>query len=433
MLVEFSVENFRSFKEKQTLSLVASKDKAHEGNLIRGEKENLLKAAAVYGANASGKSNLVRAIRAASSLIKDSATKMNPGDRIARVVPFRLDPAWRDMPSSFEIVIEVKSVRYEYGFSVTSERVHDEWLTAYPKGRPQRWFERTLDPETGRSAWEFGRSLKGEAELLRERTRDNGLAFSTGANLNVPPFVELFLWFLEELSILGPPSLVSSLSQDTARYLEGNAEARDQVAQLLRHADLGIGGFDLVERTVELDDTTKAILDTLPNEVKGATADEWLTVMDVRTTHSVRGADVAFRFEDESDGTQRFFALLGPLTDALDKGSVMVVDELECSMHPLLARKVIELFQNPRVNDKGAQLVFATHDSTLMDHTLLRRDQIWFTEKNADGATDLFSLYDFKTEEGKPRVNEAFARRYLAGRYGAVPQFGPTLEDAEFK
>ena len=132
--------------------------------------------------------------------------------------------------------------------------------------------------------------------------------------------------------------------------------------------------------------------------------------------------------EDESRGTQRFFALAGPILDALDRGQLVVLDEFECSMHPLLSRKIVEFFQSPSANPKGAQLVFATHNSSLMSQTLMRRDQIWFTEKNEMGATQLFSLYDF---ENRPRADSAFEKNYFAGRFGAVPRFGRSLEDLE--
>jgi hypothetical protein len=190
-----------------------------------------------------------------------------------------------------------------------------------------------------------------------------------------------------------------------------NKAFHTRVTRLLRHADMGISGVRLTEKSSQL---------------KGK-------YIDVRSLHEVGGKSppVELDFNQaESDGTKRLFALAGPILSALDKGALIVADELDCSMHPHLTRKLIELFQNPKMNDKGAQLIFTTHDTTLMDHTLFRRDQIWFTEKNAHGATELFSLYDFKK---KPRVNEAFERGYLAGRYGAVPQFGPALEDAELE
>lgn len=432
MLIEFSVENFRSFKERQTLSLVASKDKAHEGNLIPGEKENLLKVAALYGANASGKSNLVKGINFMESFIRNSATAMTQGDNIPGTTPFRLDPESQGEPSSFEATVVVDGTRYVYGFSVTPERVHREWLVAYPKGKAQHWLEREFDPESQQTAWTFNKPLKTDRQLLEEKTRDNGLVLSRGAELNMEPLSKLFLWFRERLWLLDLSVATEFLLEQTTKRTKDNEAFRNRVLRLLHHADLGLSGIRFVEGP--------ALPDQMPSEVREMFSDRMMELLGdsstvgIRSLHNVRGgdADIEFDFEDaESNGTKRLFALAGPLLDALDKGATVVVDELDCSMHPLLVRKLIELFQDPEINDKGAQLIFTTHDSSLMDQTLFRRDQIWFTEKNAGGATELFSLYDFKTDEGRPRVNEAFERRYLAGRYGAVPQFGPALEDAE--
>ena len=435
-MIEFSVSNFRSFKDEQTLSLVASPDKTHEGNLIRGdkEKENLFKVAAIYGANASGKSNLVAAIRFMESFIRRSATKMTQGDKILGAVPFRLDPESQGEPSSFEATVVADGTRYVYGFSVTSERVHSEWLTAYPKGKPQRWFERVLDPETQQVKWTFNKPLRGNQAILKEKTRPNGLVLSRGAELNIGPLSRLFLWFRERLWLFDLSAPPFFLFQRTAELMRDNDAFRNRVTRLLRDADLSIRGISLAEKPLLLDQMPSVVREMLSDGMMKQLGDS--TAIEIRSLHEIEGgeAEIEFDFEEaESNGTKRLFALAGPLLDALDQGSILVVDELECSMHPLLTRKVIELFQNPEVNKSGAQLIFFTHDSTLMDHTLFRRDQIWFTEKNANGATELFSLYDFKTDEGKPRVNEAFERRYLAGRYGAVPLFGPALEDAELE
>ncbi len=432
MLLEFSVENFRSFREKQTLSLVASTDKAHEGNLIAGEKQSLLKVAAVYGANASGKSNLVTAIRFMASFIQQSATTMTQGDKIQGAVPFRLDRESEGEPSSFEVTVIVEGVRYVYGFSVTPERVHGEWLDAYPKGRPRRWFEREGDP----ADWTFNKPLRGDQTTLKERTRANGLVLSRGAELNIAPLSKLFLWFRKKLWTfdLSDPPQVFWNTQKTAQVARGDKSFRDRVTRLLHHADLGISGIRFVEKPMTPDGMPSILREMLSDHMMKQLGDG--TRFQLLSSHQSSDGDAAIEFdfeEAESNGTKRLFALAGPLLVALDQGSVVVADELDCSMHPLLTRKLIELFQSPEANKKGAQLVFTTHDSSMMDQTLFRRDQIWFTEKNTSGATDLFSLYDFKTDEGKPRVNEAFERRYLAGRYGAVPQFGPALEDAELE
>ncbi len=158
----------------------------------------------------------------------------------------------------------------------------------------------------------------------------------------------------------------------------------------------------------------------------------WIAeLFDVQTFHETEESAAPVKFSldrDESNGTRRLFALAGPILDGLDQGATLVVDELECSIHPLLARKLIELFQSPSMNTQGAQLIFATHDSTLMDLSLLRRDQIWLTNKRSNGSTELYSLYDI---EERPRNNEAAQKNYLDGRYGGVPRFGPSLEDLE--
>ena len=431
MLIEFSVSNFRSFKEEQTLSLVASADRTHEGNLIRGEQLNLLKAAGVYGANASGKSNLLRGIGAMEWFVVNSATKMNQGDSIPRMSPFRLASETAAQPSYFEVVVVLDGIRYRYGFTATAERVYDEWLFVCPRGKkPRQWIEREFDPETKETEWNLKYDIKVDKKMLIGKTRENGLVLSRGAELNVKALGPLYRWFVERLWIFTLAGQRAVLAQVAAQRVEGDDGLRNRVTQLLQHADVGIVDLKLEKKPFVLDDIPPAIRETMPQEV--AAHFQGMSVIDIRSMHNVVGqeAPVEFDFEDESDGTQRLFALAALMLDALDKGATVVVDELECSMHPLLTRKLIEVFQNPEMNSKGAQLVFATHDTTLMDQALFRRDQLWLTEKNPSGATGLFSLYDFKH---KPRNNEAFERRYLAGRYGAVPQFGPALEDAKLE
>lgn len=435
MLIKFSVSNFRSFKEQQTLSLVASPDKTREGNLIRSEDFNLLKVAGVYGANASGKSNLLQGIQAMEWFVVNSATKMNQGDRIPRIAPFRLSSETAAQPSSFEVVVVLDGIRYEYGFSATAERVYDEWLVAYPKGKPRPWIQRKFDPETKQTEWDFKWDIKGDRRMLMDKTRDNGLVLSRGAELNVKPLTALYQWFAKRVWVFDLSNQPSGLVQATAHHIEDDDELRNRVTQLVHHADVGIVDLKLERKPFRLDDIQPAVREKMPQEVMERIREARLSFFEIRSVHNVGNteATVEFDFEDESNGTQRLFALAGPLLDALEEGATVVVDELECSMHPLLTRKLIEMFQSPEMNSKGAQLVFASHDTTLMDQTLFRRDQVWLTEKNPSGATTLFSLYDFKQETGKPRNNEAFERRYLAGRYGAVPQFGPALEDAKLE
>jgi len=442
MLVEFRVKNFRSFNQEQVLSLVASnRDDAHPDNIIAGEKFNLLKTVAIYGANASGKSNFVKAIHFVASFVQNSATKMNLGDKIPGIAPFRLDPDVRTMPSSFELAVIIDGTRFEYGFSATAERVHSEFLFAYPVGKRQRWLEREFDPGTKETTWAFRGPLKKEGRILREKTRDNGLVLSRGAELNIDALKKVFLWFYGGVLVFDlsqPPSL---LFQKTAERIKNDKCFHDIVIDMLKHADVGID--DIVVNDVAIpfekmpDDMKEFLSLTVVRRALGdkSVGEESVQALTIQTIHSQHesGAKETFDFNnDESNGTKRFFALCGPFLEALSKGAIVVVDELECSMHPLLTRKLIELFQSPRANRSGAQLIFATHDSTLMDPELFRRDQLWLVEKNRGGASELFSLYDFDTKD-RPRNTEAFQRNYLAGRYGGVPRFGPIFEDLELK
>jgi AAA15 family ATPase/GTPase len=423
MLIEVRIGNFRSFAEPQTFSLVASSDTRHPDNCFPFGKRHLLKSAAVFGANASGKSNLIKAIDFIRLFVLHSATRMNVGDEIP-VVPFQLNPELRRKESFFEMQFVVGEVRYQYGFTATSKRVQDEWLIAYPKGRPQHLLERRFDLETEQTIWAFRGELQREATLLKERTRDNGLVLSRGAELNIAPLTTVFLWSRQKMAVLDLSTSPGALIDQTAMRLKDDSTFRERVLRLIRHADLGISDLEVTEEQHRFNFSATFTAGRLSRQRTPLHA--------IRSIHrSPDGEAVRFNFlEAESNGTQRFFALVGPWLDALDQGALLVIDELDCSMHPTLTRKLVELFQTQGANPHGAQLIFSTQDSTLMDLELLRRDQIWIVEKDRAGASRLSSLYDF---EEKPRNNEAVQRRYLAGHYGGVPVFGPTFEDLELK
>ena len=438
MLIQFSVKNYRSFREEQTLSLVAGKDGAHLDSLINCEgKLRLSKVASIYGANASGKSNLVKAMKAMRDLILVSATQMNLGDRIKFVSPFRLDTSTVQEPSRFEITLLIEGDIFVYGFSATKEQVHDEWLFVQPQGkRSSKWLQRSRDKASGVTSWAFRGPLKKEAGLLKGKTRDNGLVLSRAAELNIEAVTPLYLWFRKmfwSFDLSDPPT---GLRQLTAERMNEDEEFLNRVIRFIREADFGIDSLSVKEG-----EWLQSVPDDAPKELhelrevfvnlQKLVSSEKVVRFSITTEHSLNDGETQIPFsleEDESNGTQRFFALAGPILSALSNGDLLVIDEIDCSMHPLLTRKVVDLFQSPEENTKGAQLVFATHDSSLMDPTLLRRDQIWLTEKRANGATELFSLYDFGSDS-RPRKDTAFEKNYLAGRYGAVPDFGPFFED----
>jgi hypothetical protein len=409
--------------------MLASSDSSLAQNVVERGPFRLLKTAALYGANASGKSNLIKAIGFMGRFVGESATKMNLGDPIRGIEPFRLDGEWRTKPSKFAIRMLVNGTEYQYGFSATQERVHREWLNLKREGgRVTPALSREYDAAAEKTQWNLRGELKEQSQAAVKATRDNGLFVSQAAQMNVEFLAELFLWFRDRLWCFDLSTPPIGLVQETAVRVSEDHGFRARVEGLIHDADLGITGVAVKKKPVSAEHATK--------EYPGFWTLWQVFNAEQYEVHTLHGADgleepVEFSLErDESLGTQLFFGIVGRMLAALDHGDVLVIDELDCSMHPLLTRKLLELFQSNEANPNGAQLVFATHDSNLMSPSLLRRDQIWFSEKSDKAATQLFSLSDI---ERTPRKREAFEKNYLSGRYGGVPNFGPALEDYEIK
>jgi len=417
MLVEFRVKNYRSIKDEQVLSLVASTDDTLEDNLINVGKLNLLRSAGIYGPNASGKSNLIKAMWAMRQMILKSADA-KPGSTV-RVEPFLFNDESKKEPSFFEIIFFHNKIRYQYGFTATKERIYDEWLFAAPKKSNQKWFERSFDKKTGKTEWKFGSYYKGEKINLADKTRDNALFLSVAAQWNHKQLTNVYEWFKDNLMIISP---YSPLEPITARMLLDKTNSFELViSAIMREADFGISG--LRAKPVDVsdinfpDDLTKGERERIAKLLEEKNGPPVEILHQSEKTRQ----NIPLPLEEESHGTQRFFQLVGPWLISIKIGFTLLVDELEAGLHPLLTRELIKIFQDPDINKNGAQLVFATHDTTLLDPELFRRDQIWFTEKNNDGETQLFPLSDYK-----PRKGEAIQKGYLSGRYGAIPI--PVLE-----
>lgn len=412
MLIEFSVANFRSIRERQALSLVAGAGPEHrESHVFDPEAPNtpaLLRSAVIYGPNAAGKSNLIMALRFMADFVRDSANATMPGDKIA-VVPFAMSADVDPTPSEFELNFVQAGVRYQYGFAVTEQRVESEWLLAFPEGRSQRWFERS---EKG-AKWYFGPNFQGQKKLWQEATRDNALFLSTAVRFNAEQLLPVFDWIRHTLRVITYARVSPSFSIDQCH----NDEAQKRrIAQFISAADLGITDVHVRTRTFD----PAEVPDDQPLRgliVKGMEGKE---VAEVHFSHGVmEGRDVLFDMDDESGGTQKLFALAGPWLDVLDKGWVLFVDELDTSLHPLLMRHLVALFNDPATNRHNAQLVFSTHDTSILDHDVFRRDQIWFMEKDREHQSRLYPLTDFN-----PRKEGNLERGYLQGRYGALPFIG---------
>jgi hypothetical protein len=415
MLIEFSAANFRSIKERQTFSLAkASGGELVETNTFHVDAANqfdLLRSAAIYGANAGGKSNLLLALGAMREVVNESATKLTSGDKLP-AEPFRLDAAFKDSPTVFEVAIIAEGIRYQYGFAITRSRVVEEWLLAYPKGRAQQWFNREWDSESGKYKWEIGSSLIGEKQLWQKSTRDNALFLSTAVQLNSEQLRPVFEWFDETLHLGGVGGWGSGFSAKMCEE-DGN---RSRMLDFLRAADLDIADVGVTSKLF----TEKELPLDLPEEVRVQLAEQLKDhkVFEITTYHKNSGGGlVPFEFKDESDGTQKIFNFAGPWLDTLENGYVLFVDELHDNLHPKLVLFLIELFHNKKTNPKNAQLVFTTHETSILNQDVFRRDQIWFCEKTKDKSTSLFPLTDFSPRKGRENLEAA----YLSGRYGALP------------
>ncbi|MBF0375461.1 MAG: ATP-binding protein [Alphaproteobacteria bacterium] len=412
MLIEFSVANYRSIAERQTLSMAAPKPRGgHDRHLVatgHPAAPFVLNAACIFGPNGSGKSSFVEAVRFFKTFVSDSAHRMQHGDPID-TVPFALDSALADAPSEFEIVFIAGLELFQYGFRATRHRVVEEWLfsrTMKPHARMRTIFRRRLDPVTGTDVYEMNRDyLKGNREVWRTSTRPNGLFLSMSVQLHAAPLTQVFDWIGSKLVVL--PSIY--LAEEPEYYFESLVD-KGSCLEIL-----GVVGIEIVD--YEITQKYSTHLDVRSGRSSSSAR------VDVKTIHRDRqGANVSLNLRDESDGTRALFQLAGPWLDALQENHTLIVDELHRSLHPHALRLLVSMFMDPKRND-GAQLVFTGHETSVMARNFLHRDQIWFMEKDRS-ATVLFPLSDFKVREF-----EAFQKAYLDGRFGAVPRIRDFRDD----
>ncbi len=411
MFIEFRVSNFRSIKDMQVLSMVASpkKELLAENTFKPGVPgfERLLRSAVVYGANAAGKSNLLLAFQFMQSLVANSGN-MQEGNPLP-YAPFKLSAKSKKEPSSFEVTFVAEGVRYEYGFSADAQRIRSEWLNAYPQGRPQHWFERSYNAKTQKFDWSISTKLKGKPSVWRDATRANALFLSTAIQLNSQQLRPVFEWFQKRAVVVGVGP--SAFNQGLTLKLLDQAKGKEKLLEFVHAADFGIADLSLQKMPVRVQGGfVPPTSDSTPP-----------TVIRVTAFHnSIDSSDkVEFDLGEESNGTQILFKSAGAWLNVLEKGEVLFVDEIDTSLHPHMTRFLISLFHNRKTNKNNAQLIFTTHDTSLLDSDLFRRDQIWFIEKDAKSSPHLYPLTDFS-----PRKDEALERGYLRGRYGAIPFIG---------
>jgi AAA15 family ATPase/GTPase len=417
MLIEFAVTNYRSIKQQQTLSLVSANSSELQGTNTTAVLEgrlDLVRTAAIYGPNASGKSNLIKALQTMIAIVLWSAQSQR-GDEVP-VTPYLFDRETQRQPTEFEVHFVTEDVRYQYGFVASKQQILEEWLFAFPKGRSQSWIDRKLNPQTQKYEWGNTEKLTGPKYLWQEATRPNALFLSTAIQLNSTQLQPVFDWFQSTLQVYGN----GPLTPDFTIKAVGSGGGKQQVLDFLQTADFAIADLE-VERKYQYElkypmrrmEMTSKMLAERPVEPEGEQ-------FDVKTVHlGSNGERFALDLKEESDGTRKVFALAGPWLAALEKGSVLIVDELNDHLHPNLVKFLVQMFHDNRLNRYNAQLIFTTHETSILNQDVFRRDQIWFTEKDEFNATTLYPLSDFSPRKGV----ENLEKHYLQGRYGALPYF----------
>ncbi|MGD1805263.1 AAA family ATPase [Dapis sp. BLCC M126] len=422
MLIEFSVGNYLSFKETVTLSMVATnviaKNKSvDENNVFDVDEElSLLKSVAVYGANASGKSNLIKAMNFMRWFVLNSSKETQIEDAI-NVDEFKLSTETEGKPSFFEIVFILEDKLYRYGFEVDEKQVVSEWLFYVPKVRESKLFERD------KNGIKMSRVFK-EGELISDKTRNNALFLSVNSQFNGKISTSILRWFIDDLNIIS--GLDSKFYQKiTVEYFQ-DSEYKNEIVQLIRKWDLGIDDIEIDTKEV----LPEQFPDFVSDEFRRRMIDAGMQIDEIQTFHKQYDSEgkmvsiVVFDLEEnESEGTKKLFAFAIPILESLSNGEILIIDELDARLHPLITREIIELFNSNQTNPENAQLIFTTHDTNLLSHKIFRRDQIWFTEKNRQGATDLYSLVEYKV-----RNDASFESDYIKGRYGAIPFLGDLTE-----
>jgi AAA15 family ATPase/GTPase len=420
VLLQFSVNNYRSIKDTVTFSMATALQE--DKNFFNIRKYKLLNSAVVYGANASGKSNLLRAMAFMGKIVLNKTKVIQSVDKLPHD-PFKLNTSTKEASSSFEIVFFIDETKYRYGFELDSTTVYSEWLFADEKGKEAKLFYR--DDE--------------EAHYVNPQKFKEGFAFfDTSLSKIKISKNQLFIWKCDQndgeisksiLNWFSRFNLIDGLSHDgyisyTMKKTE-DAEFKNKIVSLVQTADIGIDDIKIQEDKIP-DEVFEKL--PLPDELKQEILKEGgLKSVKINTYHTIFdenndevGKEIFELDSEESLGTQKFFKMSAPILNTLQEGKILMIDELDASLHPMLTKHLIKLFHDKSINTKNAQLIFATHDTNILKPQLFRRDQIWFTQKNKYGSTDVYALSEIKNV----RKTEDFESQYIQGKYGAIPYLG---------
>lgn len=415
MLIQFAVTNYMSLRDETVLSMSAGAGSELRENLRKYRDESLLPTAAIYGANAAGKTNICRAMTAAIRIIRDSNERQI--DRpLPLISPYAFDDEHRKLPSRFDFIFLTNGIKYQYGFSADMFRIYDEYLYKYNSKQPSLIFERKNTNE-----YKYTKANESKLKQYEEKNSDNKLFLATATNWNCELTKEAYMWFANGIDTYNDTSF--NMSLDVLETFEnGGASLESFIISLLKTADINISGYNIES---EIKDAPDMLQLSLPPEIPSLLPK--MKSFTLSTNHMIGNGESAreytLPFDAESEGTKRIF-IFGPIIkEALEKGRTIIVDEIDNSLHPLLLEYLIRLFNSKETNPNNAQLIFNTHSVETLSLNLMRREQIYFVEKNNDnGVTELYSLDEFS-----PRKTENVRKGYLQGRYGAIPNIG--LED----
>lgn len=419
MLLEFTIGNFLSFKTRKTLSLEAAAIKEHiDTNIVKIGKLQLLRGAVIYGPNAGGKSNFIKAMSTMRRLLMQSFDASSTDE--LEITPFLLSTETFDKPSFFEILFLIDNIKYRYGFEVDNISIKSEWLFETRKKTEKSLFIREGD------GIEVSPNFK-EAKDLEEKTRDNALFLSVIDQFNGATAKVIMKWFSNFITISGLSH--ERYKNVTFKMLEDD-NTKPKLLDFYKKLDLGFDEIDLEKKPFDTKDITKLFNEEIAKQFLSDI--EGKSKIDIKTIHKKYNSEnevVGFEKFDmrrqESSGTNKVFNISGPVFDVLNDGGVLVIDELDASLHPLITLMITKLFNSSEFNKTNAQLIFATHDTNLFEYGHYRRDQIYFVEKDTYGASDLYSLVEYKEEGGKKiRNDRSFEKDYIQGRYGAIPFIG---------
>jgi len=419
MLVEFSVDNFLSFKDKTTLNLVASGTFGeHEKTQVFSVDEDvkLLRSSAIFGANASGKSNLIKAVQFMKSFIKFSFADALKDDDAIRIEPFKLNSVTEKAPSKFEIIFFIEEDLFRYGFTTSEEQIEEEYLYRTRERETPLFTRIEQKIKINKSSFKEGKGLENKA-------RKNVLFLSLVAQLNGDISNSIIKWFNNLNTISGLQD--RSYKKYTINKLKSDDNFRKWVSEFVNFLEIDRVTTEEAEvqmkPPVSSDEDLNNLIQTFAEKNKDKKSDLLVTWHRKYDENNLLIDTVPFLLRhQESEGTKKFIYLLGPWYDTIVNGRVLFIDELDSRLHTLLTRQLIEYF-GLQSNSKG-QILFALHDTNLLDKDLFRRDQIWFVEKDQYGASDLYSLADYKSVRTKSNTN--FEKHYIAGKYGAIPYFG---------